>query len=67
MAREGSTTGEMVKHCVRNENIGIDYFAPTTVFYSSNLGHYYYPASFDFDWQDDTVKMNLIRRKYENI
>lgn len=67
VAREGSTTGEMVKHCVRNENIGIDYFAPTTVFYSSHLGHYYYPASFGFDWQDDTVKMNLIKRKYENI
>ena len=67
VAREGSTTGEMVKHCVRNENIGIDYFAPTTLFYSSHLGHYYYPASFNFDWQDDTVKMNLIKRKYENI
>lgn len=63
---ECSSIGKMVTHTIRTDSLNYD-ITPTTVIISDDLDAVFYPASIENDWEDDTVKLKLIERKYEDI
>lgn len=66
-AEEGGKVGEMIKHKIRTDNLQNTITPLSIIYIGYNIDAMLYPASFEYDWQDDTLKMNLIKREYTGI
>jgi hypothetical protein len=66
-AEEGGKVGEMIKHRIRTDYLQNAITPLSIIYIGYNIDAMLYPASFEYDWQDDTLKMNLVKREYTGI